>query len=131
MTVEPEHVRIDKWLWAARFFKSRSLATEAVKGGLVQANGARVKPSREIQAGDRLEITLGPERRTVVVAATAGRRGPAKEAALLYDETAESIAGRERHAAEARLARAPGADRAGRPTKRDRRMTDAARGRSR
>lgn len=131
MTVEPERVRIDKWLWAARFYKSRSLASEAVKGGLVQANGGRVKPSREIQAGDRLEITLGQERRTVVVAATAERRGPASQAALLYDETAASIAERERRAAEARLAHAPGADRGARPTKRDRRLTDAARRRTR
>ena len=131
MTVGSERVRIDKWLWAARFFKSRSLASAAVKGGLVAANGARVKPSREIQAGDRLEITLGPERRTVVVMATAERRGPAGQAALLYQETPESMDGRERRATEARLARPPGADRGARPTKRDRRLTDAARGRRR
>jgi ribosome-associated heat shock protein Hsp15 len=122
-------VRIDRWLWAARFFKSRSLASEAVKGGRVQANGARVKPSREIRAGDRVEVTIGVERRTVVVTGISERRGPASEAALLYEETAESLAERERRAAQARLARPPGADRGARPTKRDRRMNDAARGR--
>ncbi len=124
-----ERVRIDRWLWAARFFKSRSLAAEAAKGGRVEVNGARVKPSKEVGRGDRLEITVGAARRTVVVLGVAERRGPASAAALLYEETAESVADRERQAAEARLARPPGAERAGRPTKRDRRQTDAARGR--
>ncbi|MGI8801521.1 MAG: RNA-binding S4 domain-containing protein [Solirubrobacteraceae bacterium] len=131
MTDVSERVRVDRWLWAARFVKSRSLATEAVKGGRVQVNGARVKPSKEIRAGDRVEIALAGERRTVVVRALAEKRGPAAAAVLLYAETAESVADRERAATEARLARAPGADRDGRPTKRDRRVMDAARGRAR
>ncbi len=127
--MQEEGVRVDRWLWAARFAKSRSLASEAVKGGRVQVNGSRVKPSRELRPGDRVEIVAGPERRTVVVRAVAERRGPASQAALLYEETPESLAGRERQAAEARLARAPGADFGARPTKRDRRLIDVARGR--
>ncbi|HEX3872504.1 MAG TPA: RNA-binding S4 domain-containing protein [Solirubrobacteraceae bacterium] len=121
-------VRVDRWLWAARFFKSRSLAVDAIKAGRVQVNGGRAKPSREVGPGDRLEITVERVRRVVVVRATSERRGPATEAALLYEETADSLAARARQAAEDRLSRPPGADRSGRPTKRDRRRIDSARG---
>lgn len=117
----PERLRIDKWLWAARFMKTRSLASEAVKGGRVQVNGQRAKPSKDVGAGDRLEITIGQSRRTVIVVAVAERRGPAKQAQLLYEETAESIAERERQADQRRLTQAPQPDLGGRPTKRDRR----------
>jgi ribosome-associated heat shock protein Hsp15 len=126
-----EPVRIDKWLWAARLFKTRGLAVEAVSGGRVAVNGARVKPSRPVRAGDTLDITKGSVRLTVVVQALSARRGPAAEAALLYEETAESRAARERQALERRLAQAPRADGGGRPTKRDRRRLDAAAGRRR
>jgi ribosome-associated heat shock protein Hsp15 len=119
-----EPVRVDKWLWAARLFKTRALAVEAVKGGRVQLNGERVKPGREIHPGDRLEVTLAPVRLGLVVLATSRRRGPASEAALLYEETAESRTARERHAAESRLARPPGAQGGPRPTKRDRRRLE-------
>jgi ribosome-associated heat shock protein Hsp15 len=123
-------VRIDKWLWAARLLKTRSLAAEAVKGGRVQVNGARVKPSREVGPGDELEVTVGQVRRTVVVRGVAERRGPAKVAALLYEETPESVAARELQRERARLASPPpGADLGMRPTKRDRRRLDATRGR--
>ena len=122
-----EQVRIDKWLWAARFFKTRSAATEAVAGGKVQVNGDRVKPAREVAAGDRLEITRGQTRWTVVVTGIAERRGPASVVATLYEETPESAAERERRSAERRLARPLGADLAERPTKRDRRRLDALR----
>ncbi len=105
-----ERVRVDKWLWAARFFKTRSAATEAVLGGHIQVNGARVKPAREVAIGDRLEVRVGQRRWTVVVAGVADRRGPASVAATLYEETAESVAERERHAAERRLSRPLGAD---------------------
>jgi ribosome-associated heat shock protein Hsp15 len=117
-------VRIDKWLWAARFYKTRSAATDAVAGGRVHVGGVRVKPSREVRVGETVEITLGPVRRTVVVADLAERRGPASVAQTLYAETAESVAAREAVAAERRLA-APifGA----RPTKLDRRRLDALR----
>jgi ribosome-associated heat shock protein Hsp15 len=117
-------VRVDKWLWAARLVKTRSLGAEAVKGGRVHVNGRATKPSKEVRPGDRLELTTGPVRIAVVVRGTAERRGPAAEAALLYDETAESVAGRERHAAQRRLDAATGIDRGGRPTKRDRRRFD-------
>jgi ribosome-associated heat shock protein Hsp15 len=120
-------VRVDKWLWAARFFKTRGAATEAVLGGHVQVNGARVKPARDIVVGDRLEITRSYERWTVVVTGLADRRGPASVAAALYEETAESAAERNRRREERRLARPPGADLAARPTKRDRRRLDALR----
>ncbi len=125
----PDRVRVDRWLWAARFVKSRTLATEAVKGGRVHVNGERVKPSRDLRSGDRVEMTLGRERRTVVVLALAERRGPASAAARLYAETPDSVVERERRAAEARLAHPGGADSGPRPTKRDRRRIDDVRGR--
>ena len=100
-------VRVDKWLWAARLSKTRALAAEAVKGGRVEINGQRVKPSKEVRPGDEIEVTTGPYRRVVIVRALAERRGPAKEAALLYEETPESVAARERLAAQRRLESAP------------------------
>ena len=125
-------MRIDKWLWAARFYKSRSLAADAVNGGLAQLNGARVKPSKEVCADDRLEITIGQTRRVVIVRGVSERRGPAKEAVKLYEETPESIAARELAAEQRRLqSPPPGADLGMRPTKRDRRRFDSARGRRR
>jgi len=122
-----EQVRIDKWLWAARFFKTRSAATEAVLGGRVHVNGVRVKPSREIRAGDRIDVTVGTVKRTAEVIGIGERRGPARVAATLYEETAESIAARERDALERRLAKPLGADLGARPTKLDRRRLDALR----
>jgi ribosome-associated heat shock protein Hsp15 len=124
-------IRVDKWLWVARLHKTRSLAADAVKGGRVQVDGQRVKPSKEVGPGDELEVTIGQVRRTVVVRGVAERRGPAKEAALLYEETAESVAARELLAEQRRLASPPpGADLGARPTKRDRRRLDATRGRT-
>jgi ribosome-associated heat shock protein Hsp15 len=123
-----ETVRLDTWLWAARLVKTRGLAVEAVKGGRVQVNGQRAKPSKGVAAGDRLELTLGQIRLSVVVTATARRRGRPGEAALLYQETPESRAARERHAAERRLAAQTDASGGARPTKRDRRRLDAAPG---
>jgi ribosome-associated heat shock protein Hsp15 len=119
--------RVDKWLWAARLVKTRGLAVDAVKGGRVQVNGQRIKPSKEVRAGDVLAITIGQVRRSVVVRATAPRRGPASEAALLYEETEESRAARERHAAERRLVRPESGEGGARPTKRDRRRFEATR----
>lgn len=120
-----ERVRIDRWLWAARFFKTRGGATEAVLGGRVHLNGTRVKPAKEVGAGDRLEITAGSTRWEVVVRAVAERRGPASVAQTLYEETPESLERRTRIAEERRLARPLGADLGARPTKRDRRRLDA------
>jgi ribosome-associated heat shock protein Hsp15 len=118
-------MRIDKWLWTARLFKTRGLAAAAVKGGRVHVNGVAVKSSREVAPGDELEITVGQMRRTVVVQGAAERRVSAAEAANLYAETPESIAERERQAEQRRLA-GP-ADLGRRPTKRDRRRYDAGR----
>jgi ribosome-associated heat shock protein Hsp15 len=125
--MNPERVRVDKWLWAARFFKTRRAATEAVLGGHIQVNGTRVKPAREIVEGDRLAITRGDQRWAVVVTGLAERRGPASVAATLYEETPESAAERERRRDDRRLARPIGADLSLRPTKRDRRRLDALR----
>jgi ribosome-associated heat shock protein Hsp15 len=123
-----EQVRLDKWLWAARFFKSRGLATEAISGGRVHLNDVRVKPAKEVRVGDTVEVTIGEVRRTVLVTRLSDKRGPASVAATLYEETPESVAAREEQAAERRLARAPGADAGARPTKQDRRRLDALRG---
>jgi ribosome-associated heat shock protein Hsp15 len=123
-----EPVRVDKWLWAARLLKTRALAAEAVKGGRVHVNGQAVKPSRDVRPGDLLEVTLGARRIAVVVRGTTERRGPAKEAALLYEETPESRERREREAAQRRLALPDGPVRGARPTKRDRRRYERATG---
>ncbi|MBA3851389.1 MAG: RNA-binding S4 domain-containing protein [Chloroflexi bacterium] len=120
-----ESIRIDKWLWAARFFKTRGLASEAVAGGRVHVNGARVKPSREIRPTDTVEVRIGEVTWTVVVTDVADKRGPASVAATLYDETPGSLAGRERQAEERRLSPPPVADQGARPTKQFRRRMDA------
>ena len=115
-------MRVDKWLWAARFFKTRSLATEAIHAGHIKLNGAIVKPARELRAGDMLDLAIGEEKWTVEVLGLNDLRRPASEAQQLYAETAES---RERRAAakEAhRLAPTPGSDLRGRPTKKARRQ---------
>ena len=118
-------MRVDKWLWTARLFKTRTLAARAVSGGRVHVNGLAVRPSREVSAGDRLAITNGAVRRTVIVRGAAERRVSAAEAAGLYEETEESIAERERQAELRRLAGPAQLGR--RPTKRDRRRYDAGR----
>ncbi|MGE5274930.1 MAG: RNA-binding S4 domain-containing protein [Verrucomicrobiota bacterium] len=125
--MDGDRVRVDRWLWAARFFKTRGAATDAVLGGHVQVNGASVKPARDVVVGDRLEITRSHERRTVVVTGLADRRGPASVAATLYEETPESAEERRQRRDERRLARPLGADLSERPTKRDRRRLDALR----
>ena len=120
-------MRIDKWLWAARFFKTRSSATEAVRGGRVHVNGTRAKPAKELMTGDTVELTIHAQKRTVQVVALSDRRGPAAVAAALYAETPESISAREQDALARRLARPLGADLGERPRKRDRRRLDALR----
>jgi ribosome-associated heat shock protein Hsp15 len=122
-----ESVRIDKWVWAARFFKTRSAATDAVLGGRVHVNGTRVKPSKEVRTGDMVELTMGPVKRMVEVIGIRDKRGPASVAATLYAETPESISAREKSALERRAARPPGADLGARPTKLDRRRLEALR----
>jgi ribosome-associated heat shock protein Hsp15 len=118
-------MRVDRWLWTVRLFKTRALAAAAVRGGRVHVNGVAAKPSREVGLGDRLEITIGPVRRTVIVRGAAERRVSAPEAASLYEETEQSVAERERQRELRRLS-GP-ADLGGRPTKRDRRRYEAGR----
>ena len=117
-----ESLRIDKWLWAARFFKTRSLAVEAIRSGHVRWNGQIPKPARELRPGDTLDVALGPIRRTVVVRALNEQRRPAAEAERLYEETAESRARREAFLENLRLAPTPGSGLNGRPTKKARRQ---------
>jgi len=116
-------VRLDKWLWAARFFKTRSLATQEIDKGRIQVNGQAAKPARELKPGDRLEMRQGPVTRSIVVLALSHQRGPAPVAQALYEETAESIAQREEAAKQRKLASEPAlAIEQGRPTKKDRRQ---------
>ena len=118
-------VRLDKWLWAARFYKTRSLSSDEIDKGRVTVNGQVAKPSRDVKPGDVLELRSGPVVRTVVVRALSGVRGPAPVAALLYEETAESIGLRAAAAEQRRLAPEPAQSLSqGRPTKRDRRDLD-------
>ncbi|MEX2178570.1 MAG: RNA-binding S4 domain-containing protein [Gemmatimonadaceae bacterium] len=114
-------MRLDKWLWAARFYKTRSLATTAVDGGHVDVNGDRAKPARHVREGDELRIRHNQTTFIVHVRALAERRGPASEARGLYEETEASRAERERLAEQRRLAPAPAYEEGGRPSKRDRR----------
>ena len=122
-----EQVRIDKWLWAARFFKTRTAANEAVLGGHVHVGGERVKPAREVRVGDTIEIRRDALRWMVVVTALGDRRGPANVAATLYEETPESVEAREQNRLERRLARPLGAELGARPTKQARRRIEALR----
>ncbi len=120
-------IRIDKWLWAARFFKTRSLATDAVSGGKIKLNGAPTKPARDLKVGDKLDVFNGDTRWEVVVQALSEKRGPAAEARLLYEETTESIAAREAEQARRKFTQEPAAEIHGRPTKRDRRQMERLR----
>lgn len=131
MTIsESGKIRLDKWLWAARFYKTRSLSCDEINKGRVTVNGQVGKPSREVKPGDLLELRHGPQVRTVVVRALSGVRGPASTAALLYEETPESQQRRQAQAEQRRLAPEPAlALQQGRPTKRDRRELEQLSGR--
>ena len=120
--------RIDKWLWAARFYKTRSQATAAVAGGKVEVNGDGAKPSKSVKPGDHVRIRLGPVEHVVTVKAIGERRGSAPAAQALYEESAESVAARERVAAQRRYAAPPGYEEKGKPSKKDRRAMDRWRG---
>jgi ribosome-associated heat shock protein Hsp15 len=116
-------VRLDKWLWAARFFKTRGLSSEEIGRGRISVNGQPAKPSREVKVGDSIELRQNHVSRTIVVRDTSNVRGPAPMARTLYEETPESIALRERLASERRLSPEPALSiDEGRPTKRDRRQ---------
>ncbi|MCW2314158.1 RNA-binding S4 domain-containing protein [Rhodoferax antarcticus] len=124
-----DKLRIDKWLWAARFYKTRSLACDEIDKGRVQVNGLSVKPAREVKAGDSVQMRIGPIARTVTVLAVSDKRGPAPVAALLFQETQASITQRQDAAEQRRLAPEPAlAFTQGRPTKRDRRDAEKLRG---
>jgi ribosome-associated heat shock protein Hsp15 len=117
-----DQLRIDKWLWAARFYKTRSLAREEIDKGRVTVNGATVKPAREVKVGDLVEVRLGAFSRSMNVKAISDKRGPASMAALLFQETEASILQRRLAAEQRRLAPEPALGLTqGRPTKRDRR----------
>lgn len=121
-------MRLDKWLWCARFYKTRSLSEQEIDKGRVTVNGQLAKPSREVRPGDTLVLRQGPVERTVNVRALSGMRGPAPVAQLLYEETADSLAKRAEAAELRRLAPEPASTlQEGRPTKRDRRNIDQAR----
>ena len=122
-------VRLDKWLWAARFYKTRALASEAIAGGKVQVNGDRAKRARPVQPGDEIRIRQGPYEHHVVVRALSGRRGPASAAAELYEETPASRAAREAMALQLKSLHAAFVPDKGRPTKKDRRELGRLKGR--
>jgi ribosome-associated heat shock protein Hsp15 len=117
-------MRIDKWLWAARFYKTRSLAQQAVEGGKVKHNGERVKPAKELKTGDALAIHIGIYEWMIRVVQLSDKRGPASVAQTLYEETPESLAKRNALAAMRKVIAEPSAERHGRPTKRERRQLD-------
>lgn len=116
-----DQVRLDRWLWAARFFKTRALAAAAVAGGKVQVHGVRAKPAKQIHPGDALRIRVGPHEWLVTVRTLSERRGPPKVAQALYEESPEGRAARERLAEQLKIAPAPAYQGKGRPTKKQRR----------
>ncbi len=122
MESSSEKVRLDKWLWAARFFKTRSLATEAIEGGKVQVNQQRIKPSKEVRLGEEINVRMGAIEKTVIVRGLSKQRRPAVEAALLYEETLESVQKREEAAKLRQQAVGVRPIGTGRPTKKDRRL---------
>lgn len=121
-TPPADRMRLDRWLWAARFFKTRQLAIDAINGGKVHVNGQRSKPGKDITIGTRLEITKEPYTFDLTVTALKAQRRPAAEAALLYEETPESFAKRQEEVARRREEREFGIQPEGRPDKRGRRL---------
>ena len=120
-------MRIDKWLWAARFYKTRTLAQQAVEGGKVRLNGERVKPAKEARIGDRLDMNIATQDWTIAVLALSDKRGSASIAQTLYEESHESLTRRAEQSALRKLATEPAQERHGRPTKRERRQLDRLR----
>lgn len=121
MDTPPKKVRIDKWLWAARFFKTRSLAKQAIDGGKVHMQGQRVKASKEIEAGDVIQVRQGWDEKEIVVSGLSEQRGPAAQATQLYDETPESIRQRQKQTEQRRLNAAQSPRSSGKPTTKQRR----------
>jgi ribosome-associated heat shock protein Hsp15 len=131
MAETEDRTRVDKWLWAARFYKTRSLAAEAVAGGKVQVNGERVKRAKPLQVNDEIRIRQGPYEYLLIVRALSDRRGPASQAAALYEEKSESRAAREALALQLKSLHSAFVPERGRPTKRDRREINRLKGRER
>lgn len=129
MSDEREKVRLDKWLWAARFYKTRGLAVDAIDSGKIEVNGERSKRAKLVQPGDRIRIRSGPFEHIITVRGVSERRGPASEAVKLYEEDAESKKQREAMAAHVRAMNANTGYESGRPTKKDRREIERVRGR--
>ena len=121
MADQEQGIRLDRWLWAARFFKTRALAAEAIDGGKVELNGQRAKRSKLLQPGDRLRIRKGPFEQVIVVQGLSERRGPASEAQTLYEETAESREARTKLAAQLKAENALFTPPKGKPSKKERR----------
>ena len=121
MAEAPDDTRIDKWLWAARFFKTRSQATAAVAGGKVEVNGDTAKASKNVKVGDKIRLRLGPVEYRLTVTGIGERRGSAAIAQSLYEESPESLAERQKIASERRFSSAPSYEEKGRPSKKDRR----------
>lgn len=127
---DDDHVRLDKWLWAARFYKTRGIAVEAIAGGKVLYNGERPKPAHLVRVGDEVRVRLGPYEHVVQVRELALRRGPAKQAQLMYEETEASIAARRRLAEQLKAASAFNPQAAYTESKKERRDLRKMRGRS-
>ena len=125
----PDKVRLDKWLWAARFYKTRALAAEAVEGGKVQVNGDRPKRARPLQIGDEVRVRLGPYEHVLTVRGLSDRRGPASQAAGLYEETQASREAREALSVQLKSLHSLFGPEKGRPTKKDRREIERLKGR--
>jgi ribosome-associated heat shock protein Hsp15 len=128
MSEERPKVRLDKWLWAARFYKTRALAADAIEGGKVEVGGARVKRAKLIQAGDSIRLRLGPYEHIVNVLGLSEKRGPAAVAATLFEETPESTKTREELKFRMKVAAPQFAHDAGRPSKKQRREIGKLRG---
>ena len=122
--MDADSVRLDRWLWAARFFKTRGLAAAAVVGGKVHVNGTRAKPAKHLHIGDAVRLRIGPYEWLLMVRALSERRGPPRVAQTLYEESAEGRAARERLAELHKIAPAPTYTGKGRPTKKDRRKLE-------
>lgn len=127
---EDTRVRLDKWLWAARFYKTRSLAAEAIEGGKVQVNEERVKRAKPVQVGDEVRIRQGPYEHQILVRELSDRRGPAPQAAGLYEEKPASRAAREALAIQLKTLHAAFVPERGRPTKKDRREINRLKGKN-
>jgi ribosome-associated heat shock protein Hsp15 len=122
LSTEDKRIRIDKWLWAARFFKTRALAAAAVSGGKIDLNGDHIKPAKAVKAGDRMALRIGAYEWDITIVALSDRRGPATEAQKLYTETSQSQEARREKAAQLKAERQSAPFYAkGRPTKKDRR----------